>query len=112
MIQDNIKFNVAFQTYAGVNDIISRDSAAKINAGKGRPVVNAVSIDWNGAEVDENVVINTTGQLLSWIKEGLAAAAQSGGSASLTEDQIETIETCSNLLAFIKQYALTTAYAD
>ena len=113
MVQDNITFNnVAFQTYAAVNDIISRDSAAKINAGKGRPVVNAVSIDWNGAEVDENKVINTTGQLLAWIKEGLEAAAQSGGSASLTEDQIETIETCSNLLTFIKQYALSTAYAD
>ena len=30
--------------------------------------INAVEIDWNGAEVEENVVINTTGELLSWIQ--------------------------------------------
>ena len=27
--------------------------------------INAIEIDWNGAEVDENVTINTTGELLS-----------------------------------------------
>ena len=31
-------------------------------------IVNAIDIDWNGAEVEENVVINTTGELLSWIQ--------------------------------------------
>ena len=30
--------------------------------------VNAIEIDWNGAEVDENTVLNTTGDLLTWIK--------------------------------------------
>jgi len=76
------------------------------------PLVNAVDIDWNGAEIDENKIINTTGELLSWIKESLAAAAQSGGSVELTEEQIATIDTCSHLLSFIKDYALSTAYAD
>ena len=32
------------------------------------PIINAVEIDWNNAEVDENLIINTTGELLSWIK--------------------------------------------
>lgn len=30
--------------------------------------INAVDIDWNGAQVEENVIINTTGELLNWIK--------------------------------------------
>ena len=100
MVQNNITFNkVDFTTYAAVNDILSRDSAAKINAGKGNPIINAVSIDWNGAEVDEDVVINTTGELLTWIKEGLEAASQSGGSAELSEEQLEALNTVANLLA-------------
>ena len=32
------------------------------------PIINAVEIDWNNAEVDENLIINTTGELLAWIK--------------------------------------------
>ena len=31
-------------------------------------IINAVDIDWNGAQVEENVTINSTGDLLSWIK--------------------------------------------
>ena len=37
------------------------------NIGNGK-AVNAVDINWNGAEVDENVSISYTGELLSWIK--------------------------------------------
>lgn len=50
------------------------------------PFINAVEIDWNGAqwptsESDAPVTpttINTTGDLLSWIKEGIEEAAVSG----------------------------------
>lgn len=41
-------------------------------------VVNAVDIDWNGAEVGAENPINTTGELLSWIKELGTSAAQPG----------------------------------
>lgn len=30
-------------------------------------IVNAIDIDWNGAKIDENTTINTTGELISWI---------------------------------------------
>ena len=49
--------------------------------------VNVVDIDWNGAEITSTVfpamnttsnTINTTGDLLSWIKEGIEEAAVSG----------------------------------
>ena len=40
-----------------VNDLENGDIATKL--------VNAVEIDWNGAVVDENVIIYTTGELLS-----------------------------------------------
>ena len=33
---------------------ITRSSENAIHAGKGKPVVDAVNIDWNGAEVEEN----------------------------------------------------------
>lgn len=33
-----------------------------------KDIVNAVDIDWNGAQVEENVTLNSTGDLLSWIK--------------------------------------------
>ena len=48
------------------------------------PAVNAVDIDWNGAEITSTAfpamdrTINTTGDLLSWIKEGIEEAAVSG----------------------------------
>ena len=49
--------------------------------------INAIEIDWNGAEITSTVfpamnttsnTINTTGDLLSWIKEGIEEAAVSG----------------------------------
>lgn len=46
--------------------------------------INAVQIDWNGAEITSTAfpsmdrTINTTGDLLSWIKEGIEEAAVSG----------------------------------
>ena len=49
-----------------------------------KPSVNGVDIDWNSAEITStafpsmNRTINTTGDLLSWIKEGIEEAAVSG----------------------------------
>lgn len=39
------------------------------NKGSSSPVINAIDIDWNGAQVEEDKVINTTSELLNWIKE-------------------------------------------
>ena len=47
-------------------------------------VLMALDIDWNGAEITSTVfpamdrTINTTADLLSWIKEGIEEAAVSG----------------------------------
>ena len=46
-------------------------SIQNLGAEEGDPIVtilNAVEIDWNGVEVDEGVVLNTTSDLLNWIK--------------------------------------------
>lgn len=43
-------------------------------------MVNAIDIDWNGAEIGNNVTINTTGDLIAWIK----GIETSGGSGSVT----------------------------
>ena len=46
-------------------------------------IINAVDIDWNGAEITSTAfpamdrTINTTGDLLSWIKDGIEEAAVS-----------------------------------
>ena len=100
---NNIKNNAQLR----LGKISNRNSDFEFN--EFVPIVNAVELDWNGAEVDENKVINTTEELLIWIKEGLAAAAQSG---SITPEQEETFNTATNLLGFIKDYALRTADAD
>ena len=39
-------------------------------------IINAVDIDWNGAEVGENQYINTTGDLINFIKNNTSAGAQ------------------------------------
>ena len=31
-------------------------------------LVNAIDIDWNGIEVDNNIILNTTSDLIAWIK--------------------------------------------
>ena len=46
-------------------------SAQNIGAEEGDPIetiLNAVEIDWNGAKIDDNTTINTTVDLLNWIK--------------------------------------------
>ena len=49
---------------ATVNDL---EDIASDNNGKLPTVINALEIDWNGAQVEENVTLNSTGDLLSWI---------------------------------------------
>ena len=65
-------------------DTNSLDEDFSDNDGKLPAIVNAVEIDWNGAEITSTAfpsmdrTINTTGDLLSWIKEGIEEAAVSG----------------------------------
>ena len=117
IIKDNIKFsNVPNSSAKGYTGLITNadniTDKRYVYDPESDPIVMALDINWGGAEVDENKIINTTGELLTWIKEGLEAASQSGGSAELTEEQIEALNTVANLLAFIKDYALRTADAD
>lgn len=43
-------------------------------------IIDAVNIDWNGIEVSENKTINTTTELINWIKEIAASIPEQGGS--------------------------------
>lgn len=64
--QNGIDFNnISFTNYTAVSAVVSIDSANKIAAGKGSYVTNAVTIDWNGAQLG-TTTINTTGKLLSY----------------------------------------------
>ena len=64
--QNGIDFNnISFTNYVPVEAVVSGESASKIAAGKGRYVTNAVTIDWNGAQLG-TTIINTTGKLLSY----------------------------------------------
>ena len=77
--QNEITFNnINFTDYTYVGSVVSKDSAGKIAAGKGSYVTNAVTIDWNGAQLGnkvdsatltpgEEIIIQTTGQLLSYM---------------------------------------------
>jgi uncharacterized repeat protein (TIGR02543 family) len=67
---DGIQFN-NINSSAGIskNSIMSRSlNIWRNESDTWYSAINAVDIDWNGAEVEDNVVINTTGELLSWIK--------------------------------------------
>ena len=69
-------------------DITSEDDLQDyIDEGEEYRNIQSVLIDWNGAEITSTVfpamnttsnTINTTGDLLSWIKEGIEEAAVSG----------------------------------
>lgn len=55
----------------GLNDRYRTDSTGTILTGIQHPelsLINAIDIDWNGAQVDPEVELNTTGDLLKWIK--------------------------------------------
>ena len=81
MTQDGIQFTITMPSYSKLKTEsqgagkVSIDSAAKLNAGNVNNVINAVSIDWNQAQlpnssnVGGNLEIQRTGQLLSLINE-------------------------------------------
>ena len=74
-IQNNIKFNNIYKD-GGVKcgDTLIQSTwnpNAEYPSDYNFPLINAVDIDWNGAEADENTTINTTGELLAWIKSNM-----------------------------------------
>ena len=85
LVQNNINFTVntnesigGFGTKRSNSTIINSDQKYDVNRKQnlinqnredaGGFSINAVDIDWNGAQVSNNVTIKTTGELLSWIK--------------------------------------------
>ena len=76
--------NVTFSKVLGGNAVDQRWTAGDISTSLNtQKNINAVQIDWNGAEITSTAfpsmdrTINTTGDLLSWIKEGIEEAAVS-----------------------------------
>jgi len=98
MVQNGIEFTINNEDYLIVNKKISIDSYNKIQAGKNNPIINAISIDWNNAKVDENTYINSTGDLLSWIKS--FKSNNNSGNTQLTQEQLEALN---YLVDFVKQ---------
>ena len=77
--------NVTFSKVLGGNAVDQRWTAGDISTSLNtQKNINAVQIDWNGAEITSTAfpsmdrTINTTGDLLSWIKDGIEEAAVSG----------------------------------
>ena len=94
-LYSGINFNSVDTSLMGVGKKVGNDDnrgadtetlteIAADNGGKLPTIVNAVEIDWNSAEITSTAfpsmdrTINTTGDLLSWIKEGIEEAAVSG----------------------------------
>ena len=68
-------------------------------------IINAVNIDWNGAEVDENTVINTTGELLSWIKNNI-------GDSNIDNEKLEEIQNTIEVYQTVFSNVVSKTYAD
>ena len=60
------------------------------------PIISALDINWCGAEVAPGVSINTTDELLNWIKNN----------NGITSTQQKTLEECKNVLDIFKDYIL------
>lgn len=79
--QDNVQFTSVLAGNAVDQRWTAGDISTSLNTQKN---INAVQIDWNGAEITSTAfpsmdrTINTTGDLLSWTKEGIEEAAVSG----------------------------------
>ena len=79
--QDNVQFTSVLAGNAVDQRWTAGDISTSLNTQKN---INAVQIDWNGAEITSTAfpsmdrTINTTGDLLSWIKDGIEEAAVSG----------------------------------
>ena len=59
-------FTTANPVMPGANKDLWKKDNESLEGIKG---INAVDIDWNAAQPEENVTINSTGELLSWIKQ-------------------------------------------
>ena len=64
---------IIFSNYATGNESYSLGKTIRLGSNEGLDednfgIVNAVDIAWNGAQVEDNVTLNTTGDLLNWIK--------------------------------------------
>ena len=55
----------------GIKDRIKYDGTevTEIDSNDTSPLINAVDIDWNGIDVGDSKSINTTGDLIAWIKK-------------------------------------------
>ena len=53
----------------GLNGLYTTSGANIIDINSNLSLINAIDINWNGAQVEPGVVLNTTGDLLRWIKE-------------------------------------------
>lgn len=63
-----------------------RDSGGTIdNINEDLIIYNAIDINWNGAQVGDGVTLNTTGDLLSWIKT-ISNKTLSGTTISISDD--------------------------
>lgn len=64
----------------GIKDRIKHDGTevTEIDNNDTSPLINAVDIDWNGIDVGDSESINTTGDLIAWIKKK-GSGGSSGG---------------------------------
>ena len=77
-VQDSNIFAASGKYSISMNDDGTGKFDTTLSGDEITPSFNAVEIDWNGAQVEENVTLNSTGDLLSWIKNG-AVAGDDGG---------------------------------
>lgn len=77
IIIDNVKYKnvpnkkqgVAFGNRLTQSNIgMSQSVVDYINSNKFYTLVDAIDIDWNGVEIDENITLNTTSDLVNWLK--------------------------------------------
>lgn len=68
--------------------------------------INAVDIDWNGAQVEENVIINTTGELLNWIK------TKGGQISEIDSEKLAEIQNTIEVYQITFNNVLTKTFAD
>lgn len=87
IIQDGISFNVmGGDSFHTLKTKASVQKSMTIGGGKiYKPAVNAVDIDWNNAQLGDTI-INTTGQLLSYISEVTNKVPTSANSISIDTD--------------------------
>lgn len=68
----------------GHNGMYTVDGSTITSITKGISLINGIDIDWNGAQVEPGVIINTTGDLLNWIRN--KSENGSGGSGQFEAD--------------------------